>query len=557
MNRHLLILLMILCFSCNKESIEPKVENDQKDPISIRTKSFQSFDWENQEKIYIPALHQSVISPFYGGPSTAPSYIWCNKHPKVDGWILAYNLLDDRKFPFFGLYNRFTGKLRIFIYGLTNANVNHFFATLKIVSGARGTSLLNHENSTYYANDSKHQTKCITKTAISDFIIDGDSNNGIKNVHFPQRSYVSLNWMMFEFELAYDPDINIHNSSDLAVKLFLHGYKKVNIQLSGTQKGSVSGDITTANSGSGGNLFGNLVGTLNIKTNNSHGNKYIYNTVQNAVLRTKKEKPNFFSRIYTTFIDKTPGMIGKAIGAQMTGGVSWIAGKLGRSFIDMIGMNTSTPSKQLVDMKLNSNIKLQGSAEEAYSGLQYFITIPKTGHKDDYHFHGFNNKQIGAWNLDKKPYINMIQTHYRHVGDRGVLLTTGVTIGKYTICNKPKIIINPDIKQYLKSTSIEYTLQDDGLSIDNLYHFTPYYYPTREYDITEFQSNLIKNSPNGFSGYKFYARINIKFDYKGKEFVITKRFPLKVNTKHEYQNQNIAPLPNPGKRTLPDDDIIY
>ncbi len=95
-------------------------------------------DWESCKEIYVNGLTEPVYLPWAGvAKNDIPDDV-VDDHIKNDGWEMAFCCLNDPRAPqtrYFGLYNRYRGILRIFMY-IPNASAYGNELAFEINSGA-------------------------------------------------------------------------------------------------------------------------------------------------------------------------------------------------------------------------------------------------------------------------------------------------------------------------------------------------------------------------------------------------------------------------------------
>ena len=119
---HLLaILAAITIVSCTSDTVdtEPVI------PVTPQTRAIPTptFDWANAEWMPVPAGQSAIPSPWNGAGSISYTYgmdITNDRYPNA-GWELLYNTFDANASgplvnPYFVLYNKYRGILRIYLY---------------------------------------------------------------------------------------------------------------------------------------------------------------------------------------------------------------------------------------------------------------------------------------------------------------------------------------------------------------------------------------------------------------------------------------------------------
>ena len=196
---HLLaILAAITIVSCTSDTVdtEPVI------PVTPQTRAIPTptFDWANAEWMPVPAGQSAIPSPWNGAGSISYTYgmdITNDRYPNA-GWELLYNTFDANALgplvnPYFVLYNKYRGILRIYLYLTTE-----FVATSSYLQD--GISVVSDHQTSLLSFLGKEIIDPEERYATTDYIqIQGSPDN---------ISPMAANkWYMMQYELAYDPDI--------------------------------------------------------------------------------------------------------------------------------------------------------------------------------------------------------------------------------------------------------------------------------------------------------------------------------------------------------------
>lgn len=222
----LLFVSLVLFFSCNQENLLPQEEKQDeiiKNPTS-HSITPEIFDWENDEWMPTPSGQPQIPTPWVmqGGLSSTYGADVINDRKNSDGWELLYSTFTSEgtapiQNPYFILYNKYRGILRIYVYSNTSLLFpptmepypNYLTSSLFISSG-HDTALL-HSMGNEIIEDSPFRTLYTQ----------------ILPVQLQYGAYsLSINgWYMMEYELAYDSNLaNIpHNEMQMSWNLgFCH-----------------------------------------------------------------------------------------------------------------------------------------------------------------------------------------------------------------------------------------------------------------------------------------------------------------------------------------------
>ena len=253
--------------------------------------------------------------------------------------------------PYFVLYNIYRGTLRIYFF-LTNPYIGESTYLQDMLSynhsyGVR-SNLLNYLGSE---------------------IVDANVKVGTYNQIQPKMlngaaPLAGRRWYMFEYEMAYDPNINQLTSDQISLTWYLNYYDIDEIKLNGTSKGEIYGTVggsgdfmsdaksTVAN----GVLSAVGLGTLEKLTINEE-------TGENKIGLNNKIFKGIVSGIQGALSSSSAGLPGMAIG-----------------FLSSVFGGNSESSSQVVSLKSNATISLSGtsSSHGSVSSTPIEFKIPGT-----------------------------------------------------------------------------------------------------------------------------------------------------------------------------------
>lgn len=244
-----LICLFVLSVFINSCS---GYEFDNIDMTKTQTRAVPTplFDWENLDWMPTPSMQSQIPSPWSGQGSLVGTYgiDIINDRKACDGWELLYNTFDSNVTaplvnPYFVLYNKYRGIMRIYLYLTTSfvTTSSYIQDGITIVSNYK-TSILN-----YLGHD----------------IVDLDKE--------PHKQYMQMQpapidgslplaanrWYMMQYELAYDPNLANIPYNDIQFSWTLNYYNVQQISLGGKITGNLNGTIGSASES---NFFKPLLG---------------------------------------------------------------------------------------------------------------------------------------------------------------------------------------------------------------------------------------------------------------------------------------------------------
>ncbi|RKO70868.1 hypothetical protein D7322_14420 [Sphingobacterium puteale] len=223
MKRKILLVFALIClFSCSKQELQPD-DNINLAEINklANANNVLNASWLGSTDITIYTRNSSLITV----PLTV-SYPWYSAgnpmavaNPDIqpaDGWELVYDNLGTAAkgvdFPFFALYNKYRGILRLFLYNSQRVSANYFRGELYFRESNFSNSILSYvgdEAKSSYATYDPSEKQTVVAYA---------------------NAYSS--WINFDFTLAnYDDRINKNNVLDFK----MYSINESNINLSSTE----------------------------------------------------------------------------------------------------------------------------------------------------------------------------------------------------------------------------------------------------------------------------------------------------------------------------------
>jgi hypothetical protein len=301
-------------------------------------------------------------------------------YKQSDGWVMVYSgftpVAQNYQYsnPFFILYNKFRGLMRVYVYVTTNG----FVTSSKIHSGLTlgpnsvPTPLLNY---------------------IGQEIVDISATNQAKVAQLDPYTMATGSWYAPQFEMAYDVN-NVNTTiQQLGLNLSLGWLDVAKVNLEGTISGSLEGTITTPDP-NGFNLGGTAI-------------KGALYGVSEAIFRNNvgpdPSKPEKNNKL------KLPEGIFKAAFSAATKGLSGVVESL---FSGILG-GAKTPDPQQVNLTLNANITITGDITKSgslfSSGSGLVLGIP--GQSNSQTANGYlpaYDKTLGVVYLSARPKVKVL-----------------------------------------------------------------------------------------------------------------------------------------------------
>lgn len=248
----LLIILVVLIHSCAEKELLINDLEKSNDNMTAQTRAVipHEFDWENADWMPTPDGQSRIPSPWVGQGSLSSLYGLdiINDRKASDGWILMYNSFDPFSpgtltNPYFVIYNKFRGLMRIFLYITTQ-----FYSPSSYLQD--GISII----STYNTQLLNFVGKEIIDTEIAPIKSYSQLHPKPVDGSYP---LASNKWYMMQYELAYDPNLAKIPYDQIQWNWQLSSYNITEVNLAGGIDGVINGTIGTASS-SNSNAISNL-----------------------------------------------------------------------------------------------------------------------------------------------------------------------------------------------------------------------------------------------------------------------------------------------------------
>lgn len=162
-------------------------------------------------------------------------------YSRENGWVLVYsNMYQNTSAKYFALYDKYTGLLRFFFYGISSSGGYGTSVSFWGISADKSTSLFNFTKGVATGNNVKINQPAQITTPTGTFTGSNYSSIG----------YKENNWYGLELECAYDPAIN--SNSNMTFNLKGWAVNKITLTGEATTTGNVTGKIKTTTSNSSG-----------------------------------------------------------------------------------------------------------------------------------------------------------------------------------------------------------------------------------------------------------------------------------------------------------------
>lgn len=434
----LCIVLFCGLFSCSKElKLE---ESSQNQILQVLNNAIPTppLDWENIDFMPTPPGQSPIPVPWVGQGSIASVYGLdiVNDRKAFDGWVLLYNTFTSTSpgplvNPYFILYNKYRGLMRIFIYVTTPfiAPSSYLQDGISVVS-SQETSVLNFVGKEAVDPESPNQK---TYNQIQPAPSDGS------------MPLASNKWYMMQYELAYDPNLSKIPYNTIQLSWHLNYYNIQEIRLNGTMKGDIVQSFIGQSSGGNSNNISSILGPgtagllKNIGTGviAGIGSSFLdKNTIANPQPGKPNNKFGLDNNIFNSLKTGISGAFQSSVGGLPGAIIGFLSGIVG-------GASTIVP----LNFQIETEIELKGSGTEKGSlpSMPISFYIPgtsglsaATGYIPTY------NKTLGVLNITGKPSIDIHTISSIYEGEDpydGYKYTNSITL--------VNVNLNKDFSDYL------------------------------------------------------------------------------------------------------------
>lgn len=228
-----LFCISLFLISCKEDTFESDViEEVNTQGVGLRSQPTIPFNWENLDWMPTPLGQSGIPSPWNGAGSIASLYgiDIVNDRKSEDGWELLYSSFGLNSSgplinPYFILYNKYSGLMRIFLYTTTPfvSTSSYLQDGLSVVSNHK-THILAYLGQDVIDFDNSQKTYLQMQPAPSDG-------------SFP---LASNKWYMLQYELAYDPSLSQLPYNEIMFNWFLNYHNVETFSFGGKQEGKLN-----------------------------------------------------------------------------------------------------------------------------------------------------------------------------------------------------------------------------------------------------------------------------------------------------------------------------
>ena len=361
------------------------------------TKDEFMYDWENCQTVKIAGIQDEVNCPWYGASAqNIPDYVRFDIK-KENGWEMAFCELNDpnaMRTRMFGLYNKYTGILRIFHYIDNPTGYGSELVYLVSANESVDNNKYPLYHSMEFAVPANHQygKTLVPKTKMSVGKCQQEVFTSYVAPYAKKDTRgVTVNWHCFDLDLSCYTTIGTDWREGMAqqghLTIFPVTSTTSNVTLTGSLIGSMSGTFTDYEviETGGGNSMSGVCSTLNTISSLLGGSVSSSNIMFNMM--NNKNIPSGIS-------SAVPYLSVASMGLNITSAILGWAG--GESPVT----RDTIPGK--IDLGLNASINLQGVisgyTSHAMGGLSITPELLAAGNAD-------GNTGKGVWGLAADPVV--------------------------------------------------------------------------------------------------------------------------------------------------------
>jgi hypothetical protein len=374
----LLMALAVFSISCKKD-----ISSLQTSSIAVTGHAKDgvipyNFNWETVDFMPTPPGQGQIPPPWIGQGSISSVYgiDVINDIKAVDGWQLVYNTFDPNApgpitDPYFMLYNKYRGLLRVYMYltGNFTQTSNNLVDGISLVPGSPNSQMFAFAGNQFVDLTQPHQSFSQVEKAP----MDGSA------------PLASNKWYMLQYEIAYDPALSGTPFNNIQLSWFTNFVAISQYSLGGIEEGTLNGTITSSTNGLnsalqnagkvGGTVALSAVGAsvLNNAAGTYTGSTPTYDANGNVNGSTTTTSNNNLGIPNALFTD-----VQKGLNAGLQAAAGNIPGAIAGIFSAMFG-GTSTTT-QTVALNLNSTLTITGTAsgQGSFPGSPTSAWVPGT-----------------------------------------------------------------------------------------------------------------------------------------------------------------------------------
>lgn len=467
-------------------------------------------------------------------------------YTRQKGWELVYsNVMQNDPYKYIGLYNRYTGILRFFVYIFAEPGNQGSSSSMWGLSVNKSTSLLHFTKTSARGLEelSKDPSPAYITTAQGSFS-DGkfSTKMGLNNAI----------WYAFEVECAYDDKLTGGSTNFILMGRAVNFTKYTgDVSTIGNIDGTIVGNSPSSNV----NLnFQNMFNNSNTDKSVQIGNGAVVNGLGNKIDDGIKKNDSFFKGLWGNVKENASKWLSsgleagvkKGIEAIMSQGTSVAADALGGLLNSLVGGGAQqTISKVELSVKLDSKIEME-SEQMMVGWADRYLPVPGTSNSSLY------NKPLGIWNLKETPsmLVNIFSTETYENQYSSYPINYNYHYN-YGLLNNQEIILNPVVSAEFNIRNPKYVLVINGSyshMIPSLLNSTPFsFFDNNKYytfNHTAFYSKFY-NSPYPYYSWdeatgpkcKLYVSFELVHKQSGDIYTYSKYFDVDMKKGNIYKTR--------------------
>lgn len=388
----------VLMFSCSDEQVSTLI--DETDQASAVTRAVPTpyFDWENADWMPTPSGQSRIPSPWVGAGSLVSTYgiEIINDRRASDGWELMYSSFDANApgnlvNPYFVLYNKYRGNMRIFLY-LTSDDIeaSDYLQDGIYINSGHSTSLLNFLGESM-VDATKNKTNY---QQVQPAPLDGSA---------PLAAY---RWYMMEYEMAYDPNLAFIPYNEIQMYWRINYQAITKFSFGGTLKGKLEAIMGSSSSN-------NPITTAAGKLGTTIGTGVLAGVGHNFLKNAATDPTSGANNLGIS--NSLFKLISKGVDSAVSGAFTNLPGAVIGLLNAIIGGGNSPKP---VSYSLDANISLEGTSQTsgAFPSSPISFWVPGTNILPNaVGYIPLYNKTLGVVNFVGNPVIYMDVKFIEHV----------------------------------------------------------------------------------------------------------------------------------------------
>lgn len=379
--------LGFLMFSCSEEQMIVSTNETDESPAQTRAVPTPYFNWENADWMPTPPGQSRIPSPWVGAGSLVGTYGLeiINDRKASDGWELLYSSFDANApgalvNPYFVLYNKYRGNMRIFLYTTTPFVTTSTYLQdgISIVSSQQ-TSLLNFLGTTMVDATKYNKNYQQMQPAPADGTAPLASNR----------------WYMMEYEMAYDPNLASIPYNNIQLCWNLNYQAITEFSFGGTMQGKLNAIMGSSK---------DVISSASTKLGTTVGTGVLAGVGQSILKDAELDSISGANDLGLS--NSLFKLVSKEVDSAVSGAISGLPGAAINLLSALIG-GGNAPKPVSYSLDANISLKGTGTAVGAFPSTPISFWVPGTNISSSaVGYIPLYNKVLGVINFSGKPTIN-------------------------------------------------------------------------------------------------------------------------------------------------------